>query len=139
MEIKRIAAIAGVIALLMFGAFAAGGMNRSVSSAQSATGTAKVAQQADKSDNEANDSQKLASQAKISEQQAKDAALSANPGATVVKSELEDENGVIVYSIDLNNNREVKVDAKTGSVVSSQDGETNDDEDDGADGETNDD
>ncbi|HHY47309.1 MAG TPA: hypothetical protein GX506_08450 [Firmicutes bacterium] len=63
------------------------------------------------------ESAKLASLAKISIDQAIAKALEANPGTTVVKAELDDENGYLVYSVGLNNGLDVKVDAGTGQIV----------------------
>ncbi len=59
----------------------------------------------------------LAGQAKISIEQAKSAALAANPGATVVKAELDNENGALVYSVELSNGADVKVDAGNGAIL----------------------
>jgi peptidase YpeB-like protein len=52
----------------------------------------------------------------VTADQAKATALAANPGATVVKAELGDENGVIVYSVELSTGADVKVDAKSGAI-----------------------
>ncbi|ABU58670.1 PepSY domain-containing protein [Roseiflexus castenholzii] len=60
----------------------------------------------------------LASKVAISEQQAVATALAANPGATMVKVSLDNENGVIVYSVALDNGADVKVDAITGQITS---------------------
>jgi uncharacterized membrane protein YkoI len=59
----------------------------------------------------------LASLAKISAEDAKSAALSANPGATVLKVELDNENGAVVYSVELSSGAEVKIDAGTAVVL----------------------
>lgn len=59
----------------------------------------------------------LAGKASISIDEAKAAALSANPGATVVKAELDDENGSLVYSVELSNGSDVKVDAGNSAVL----------------------
>jgi uncharacterized membrane protein YkoI len=69
-------------------------------------------------DNEAADAAALAGKATITADQAKATALAANPGATVVKAELGDENGVIVYSVELSTGADVKVDAQKGTIVS---------------------
>jgi uncharacterized membrane protein YkoI len=55
--------------------------------------------------------------AKISADQAKAAALAANPGATAKKVSLESENGVLVYAVELANGVEVKVDAGNAKVL----------------------
>ena len=62
----------------------------------------------------------LAKQAKITEDEAINAALEKVPG-TVNKVELEDENGTIVYEIEVlstdGTEQEVKVDAQTSDVI----------------------
>jgi len=69
-------------------------------------------------DNEAADAAALARKATVTADQAKVTALTANPGATVVKAELGDENGVSLYSIELSTGADVKVDAQSGTIVS---------------------
>ena len=49
--------------------------------------------------------------------EAEAAALADNPGTSVVKTELDNENGVPVYGVELSNGSEVKVDAGTGKVL----------------------
>lgn len=66
---------------------------------------------------EAADAQALASQASITQQQAEQVALAANPGATVVNSSLGDENGTVVYDVELSNGSDVKVNAQTGAII----------------------
>ncbi|HEV7663872.1 MAG TPA: PepSY domain-containing protein [Chloroflexota bacterium] len=74
--------------------------------------------------NEQAESAALASQAKITLDQAKSAALGKFPGATVSKTELDDENGTVVYSVKLTDTagkqQEVKVDATSGQVTQAQ-------------------
>ena len=53
----------------------------------------------------------------ITAQQAQAAALAANPGTTALAVGLDDENGCLVYGVELNNGTDVKVDAGTGQVV----------------------
>jgi uncharacterized membrane protein YkoI len=66
---------------------------------------------------EADEAAALAGQAKISLDQAKAAALAANPGASVVKAELDNENGALVYSVELSNGSDVKVDAGNAAIL----------------------
>lgn len=99
--------------------------------ASEAADTGSAAHEADGSANEADEAAALASKATISEQQARDAALAANPGASVTKVSLDDENGTVVYSVELSSGADVKVDAQSGKIVSTdqadgQDGEAND-------------
>ncbi len=183
METKKMMGGAGLAALLALGAFAAGGINQSTTSAQTttprtqsapqgATGTQnssgvssmlaqqKVAQPvqtvvptqvADPTEveqtpeptevagtleptevagqdeekgvqettaSEAADAVALAFQAKITQQQAEQTALAANAGTTVTHSSLGDENGTVAYDVELNNGSDVKVNAQTGTIIS---------------------
>jgi uncharacterized membrane protein YkoI len=69
---------------------------------------------------EADEAAALESSAKIEPEEAKAAALNANPGATVVKVELDNENGALVYSVELSNGQDVKVDAGNGAILSTE-------------------
>ncbi|GAB4536851.1 MAG: hypothetical protein Fur0018_27600 [Anaerolineales bacterium] len=66
---------------------------------------------------EADEAVALQSQATISAADAEAAALQANPGATVVKTELDNENGALAYSVELSNGADVKVDAGNGAIL----------------------
>ena len=66
--------------------------------------------------------------AKIDINQAQRAALGANPGTTVVKSELDNENGSLVYSVTLDNGLDVKIDAGTAAVLHKEKGGAEKDE-----------
>lgn len=75
---------------------------------------AKEAKEADEDEDVA----ALAGKATLTEQQAIDAALAANPGATVVSVKLGDENGVVIYEVEIaDGNGEIKVDANTGTIL----------------------
>jgi hypothetical protein len=74
---------------------------------------------------EADEAAALASQARISSDEAKAAALAANPGTTVVKAELDNENGALVYSVELSNGSDVKVDAGNGDILHTENGGDN--------------
>lgn len=80
-------------------------------------GSISVDQTANENLSETEESAALAGNAKISLEKAKTAALSQYPGTTVVKAELDNENGVLVYSIELSNGTDVKVDAGNGSIL----------------------
>lgn len=71
-------------------------------------------------DKEAPEQAKLASQAKITKEQAQETALKRAPG-TVESGELEREHGKLVYSFDIRNAKgtitEVQVSAITGRIV----------------------
>jgi uncharacterized membrane protein YkoI len=68
---------------------------------------------------EADESTALQDQATISTADAEASALAANPGAKVVKSELDNENGYLVFSVELDNGLDVKVDAGNGTILAS--------------------
>ena len=74
--------------------------------------------------NEQSESAALASQAKLTADQAKAAALAQFPGATVTRTELDNENGTVVYSVQLTDSagkgQDVKVDAASGAVLQAQ-------------------
>lgn len=65
----------------------------------------------------------------VNEETAKQTALNSVTGGTFVKIELEDENGVIVYGVEINQgskNLDVKVDANTGLILASDNDQEND-------------
>ena len=66
---------------------------------------------------EADEATALGSLATITPEQAKAAALQAHPGTTTLKVELDNENGALVYSVELDNGMDVKVDAGNGAVL----------------------
>lgn len=72
-------------------------------------------------DVETNDdaSSKVTLPVKVSEDQARQTALAANPGATVSESDLEQHGTTVAYEISLSNGVELKIDAATGAVMSS--------------------
>ena len=76
--------------------------------------------------NETGEAQALAGKAKITSDQAKAAALVQFPGATIQKVGLENENGSVVYGVQLSDAsgkaQDVKVDAGTGKVLNVQAG-----------------
>lgn len=59
----------------------------------------------------------LTSLAKIKADQTMAAAQAAYPGAQVKKVELDNENGCLVYSLELSNGEEILVDAGNGSIL----------------------
>jgi len=59
-------------------------------------------------------------QATITPEEAEAAALAANPGATVIDVELENENGALVYEVELDNGLEVMVDASDGAILGTE-------------------
>jgi len=66
---------------------------------------------------EAEEAAALQGKATISAADAEAAALAANAGASIIETELDNENGVLVYSVELSNGSEVKVDAGTGGIL----------------------
>jgi uncharacterized membrane protein YkoI len=59
----------------------------------------------------------LLAQAKITQQQAEDAALAAAPGSTVDHSRLGNEGGTLAWDVDFTNGGGVVVNADTGAVI----------------------
>ncbi len=59
----------------------------------------------------------LAAQAKITKEQAEQAALAAASGSTVDHSNLQMQNGIVVWDVDFTNGGGVIVDANTGNVI----------------------
>ncbi len=81
------------------------------------TGSITVAQAQTEGMNEADESAALQGQATVTADQSKAAAEAANAGAKATQVELDNENGVLVYSVQLDNGLDVKVDAGNGSVL----------------------
>ncbi len=84
------------------------------------TGSIAVDEKATDGMSEADEAAALQGQAKISQTDAEAAALAANPGATVVKSELDSENGSLVYSVELSSGVDVKVDAGNSAILATE-------------------
>lgn len=90
-----------------------------------ATSDEDRAQQAEDADGETNDDQDtvvaLAEKIAVTQEQAIEAALAANPGATIFETDLGEENGVVVYELTLKTAQgsyvEVKVDAVSAQVL----------------------
>jgi len=72
-------------------------------------------------DDEASESQDsgaaLQGQAAITQEEAEAIALAQYPGAKVLATELENEGGTLLYSVELDNGAEVEVEANTGTVL----------------------
>ncbi len=85
---------------------------------------AKEAKEADGSKSEQDEANALAGLAKITADQAREAALAQFPGATVAKVKLDNENGSLVYSVQLTvasgKAQEVVVDAGNAKVLATQ-------------------
>jgi len=72
---------------------------------------------------EADEAAALQGYATVTAAEAEAAALAANPGTTAVETELDNENGVLVYSVELSNGMEVKVDAGNGQILYTEAGD----------------
>jgi len=88
--------------------------------APSYSGSITVSQAQHEGLGEADEAISLQGQATITASDAESAALAANPGSTVTKTELDNENGVLVYSVELRNGTDVKVDAGNGQVLQTE-------------------
>jgi hypothetical protein len=80
-------------------------------------GTITVGQVQYEGMSEADEATALQGKAIITASGAEKAALAANPGSSATKTELDNENGVLVYSVELSNGKDVKVDAGNGQVL----------------------
>ncbi len=89
------------------------------------TGSVTVDQAATAGMSEADEAAALQGKATLSAANAEAAALAANPGATVVKTELDNENGALVYSVELSSGADVKVDAGNGAILFTDSGADN--------------
>ncbi len=81
------------------------------------TGSIAVDQAAQDGLAESEEAAALQSQAGITAEQAQSAAEAANPGTRAIKTELDNENGYLVYSVELDSGSDAKVDAGTGAVL----------------------
>lgn len=115
-------ALVGLLALGSTGAvFAA--TNPTTNQITPNTGVSATARES----NESEDQELTAANTKtaISEEQAKQAALDAVKGGTFVSIEIEDEDGVIVYGVEIQagtTTNDVKVDANTGTILKTDQG-----------------
>jgi len=81
------------------------------------TGSVSVDQAQTEGLSEADEAVALQGLAAISAAEAEATALAANPGTSVVKTELDNENGALVYSVELSSGLDVKVDVGNGTVL----------------------
>ena len=72
--------------------------------------------------------------AELGEDEAANIALEANPDTEVVEVESEQEDGRLLYEVQLSNGVEVEIDATTGEIVETEQGDDEDGEEDDADG-----
>ncbi|WP_051405001.1 PepSY domain-containing protein [Bacillus cihuensis] len=90
-----------------------------------------------------NEQAKLQKEASITQDEATKTVLDQYQGGTVKQVELEDEDGSVVYGVDVvskdGKNYDVKVDAKTGKITKSENDNENGDEAEDHDKEVNDD
>lgn len=75
---------------------------------------------------EAEEQAALQALARLTPEQAQAAAITANPGTTATKVELGDENGFLVYDVQLSNGLEVKVDAGDGKILHTEQADADD-------------
>jgi uncharacterized membrane protein YkoI len=75
---------------------------------------------------EADDRTVPAQSVTITPAQAQSNVLAANPGATVVETKIDDEDGAAIYKITLNTGVKVKVDARRGTIISTTPAEDDD-------------
>lgn len=116
-----------IITLTLAGALALGGTIAAYAATNNSgtTSTAPNKTIVEDQDKETNDDQELTAEntkTAITEDQAKQTALASIKDSVFKEIELEDEDGVIVYGVEVqsgNNTYDVKVDANTGSITKS--------------------
>jgi uncharacterized membrane protein YkoI len=103
------------------GATGATGAKTKETQEPSYTGSVQAPKETGTEQSEAAESAALAALAKISETDARNAALAKFPGATIQKATLEDENGNVVWAVELTDAnkaaQEVKVDAGNAAIL----------------------
>jgi len=103
------------------GAFAQTAPTATPAQSQTAPAAKEQAETGQPEANEQAESAALAGQAKITEAQANTTALGQFAGGTVTKTELDSENGKVIYTIHLTDSagkkQEAKVDATTGTLL----------------------
>lgn len=141
--------MAAALSMMVAGGVVAGVTSHPAFAAAPQAAKTLIKQHVDKADQDEQDNDEevadnveqaqLAKKATISQQQSIDIATKQVAGS-VLKSELEDEDGLVVYSVTIKDNqgqeKEIHVDAKTGSIVkvenenqqNDHDTETNDDD-----------
>lgn len=136
MTTKRWLMGAGAGTLLMIGALGAGPVATLAQSEPDTSVTTEVAGEDQENDSsyvgtirveepmeessEADEQAALEGLAKISADDAVAAAITANPGTQAGDVELEDENGWLVYDVELSNGLDVKVDAGNGTILATE-------------------
>lgn len=68
---------------------------------------------------EADEASALQDQATITADEAQAAAEAANPGAKTLAVEMDNENGTVIFEVELDTGTDVKVDAATGAILGS--------------------
>lgn len=123
---KKLIAGSGLTAALL-GAFLMGGvaLNQASAAPPATPGTPTAIVQGEQLDtNEASEPALDPALVKITADQAKAAALAKFPGATIEQVELQDENGTLVWGVELTDasgqTQDVKVDGNSGQVVSAE-------------------
>ncbi|SRR6266851_462206 len=103
------------------GAFAQTAPTATPAQSQTAPAAKEQAETGQPEANEQAESAALAGQAKITEAQANTTALGQFAGGTVTKTELDSENGKVIYTVHLTDSagkkQEAKVDATTGTLL----------------------
>jgi len=91
------------------------------------TGSVQAPKDTGNEQSEAAETAALAALAKISEADARNAALAKFPGGTIQKTTLQDENGSVVWAVELTDAnktaQEVKIDAGNGAILATEAGD----------------
>jgi uncharacterized membrane protein YkoI len=127
MKINRTTTIVVVLVGLLVGGLSAGLFMSQHSLSEGVTPSAQEGKASDDSgdveDDDSDDTDEAdirPDQAGITAEAAQAAAEAGNPGAKTLEVELENENGTLVYEIELDNGLEVIVDAANGSILGTE-------------------
>ncbi len=127
MKINKTIAIVVVLVGLLVGSLGAGVFlsQRPLSvneapSAQEGNATDEAGDVEDDNGDEANGADEAPDQTDITADEARAAAKAANPGTKALEVELENENGTLVYEVELDNGLEVMVDAANGNIMGTE-------------------
>jgi uncharacterized membrane protein YkoI len=89
-------------------------------SAQAGHATHESGDVQDDNGDEPNEVDQAQSQTGVTSDEARAAAETGNPGTKALEVELEDENGTLVYEVELDNGLEVMVDAANGNILGTE-------------------
>ncbi len=127
MKINRTTAIVVVLVGLLVGGLSAGVFLSRQSLSEGVTPSAEQGEAPDESGNVEDDNGDDTDEADVTPEQAgitaevaRAAAEAGNPGTKAIEVELENENGTLVYEVELDNGLEVILDAANGNILGTE-------------------